>query len=90
MDLSYDLSKASGALIWSLVGFEEDIGEDGLGCDEVGTWDKGSGVRGGKTGLVAIGVGEGGVGTRGRWVCASWWAKSRSWVCSRSDDIVMS
>ena len=33
MDLSYDLSKASGALIWSLVGFEEDIGNGGLGRD---------------------------------------------------------
>ena len=48
------------------MGFEEDIGEGGLGCDEVGVWDKGSGVRGGKTGLVAIGVGEGGVEARGR------------------------
>ena len=47
-------------------------------------------MRGGKTGLVAIGVGEGGVGARGRCVCASWWAKSRSWFCSRSDDMVTS
>ena len=31
VDLSYDPSKASGALIQSLVGFEEDIGEGGLG-----------------------------------------------------------
>ena len=23
-------------------------------------------------------------------MCASWWAKLRSWVCSRSDDMVMS
>ena len=69
------------------VGFKEDMGEGGLGNGgggSGGAWDKGSGVRGGKTGLVAIGVGE------GRWGCASWWAKSRSWVCSRSDDMVRS
>ena len=47
-------------------------------------------MRGGKTGLVVTGVGEGGVRVRGRWVWASWWARSRSWVCSRSDDIVTS
>ena len=39
---------------------------------------------------MVTGVGEGGVGMRGRWVCASWWAKSRSWVCSKSDDMVTS
>ena len=47
-------------------------------------------MRGGKTRLVAIGVGEGGVEARGRWVWASWWARSGSWACSRSDDIVTS
>ena len=31
MDLSYDLSKASGAPLRSSVGFEEDMGEGGLG-----------------------------------------------------------
>ena len=31
MDLSYDPSKASGAPMWSSVGFKEDIGEGGLG-----------------------------------------------------------
>ena len=65
MDLSYDPSKASGAPIRSSVGFEEDMGEGGLGNNGGGgggAQDKGSGVGGGKTGLVAIGVGEGGVG----------------------------
>ena len=47
-------------------------------------------MRWGKTGLVATGVGEGGVGARGRWVCASWWARSRSWFFSRSDGMVTS
>ena len=47
-------------------------------------------MRGGKIGLVAIGIGEGGVGALGRCVWASWWARSRSWVCSRSDDMVTS
>ena len=47
-------------------------------------------MRGGKTGLVVMGVGEGGVGARGRCIWASWWARSRSWVCSRLDDRVMS
>ena len=51
--------------MWSSVGFEEDIGEGGLEAGG-GAWDKGSEVRGGKTGLVVIGVGEGGVGVRGR------------------------
>ena len=37
-------------------------------------WDKGNGVRGGKTGLAVVGVGDGGVGVRGRCMCASWWA----------------
>ena len=68
------------------MGFKEDMGKGGLG----GAYDKGSRVSGGKTGLVAIGVGEGGVGARGRCVCASWWARSRSWVCLRSDNRVMS
>ena len=47
-------------------------------------------MRGGKTGLVAMGVGEGGVGAWGRCVWASWWARSRSWVHSRSDNKVTS
>ena len=47
-------------------------------------------MRGGKTGLVVVGVGEGGVWVRGRCVWTSWWARSRSWVCSKSDDRVMS
>ena len=51
------------------MGFEEDIGEGSLGNAGGmggGTWDKGNGERGGKTGLVVIGVGKGGVGARGR------------------------
>ena len=47
-------------------------------------------MRGGKTGLVAMGVGEGGVGAWERCIWASWWARSRSWVHSRSDNRVMS
>ena len=49
-------------------------------------------MRGGKTGLVAMGIGEGEVQVQvqGRCVWASWWARSRSQVCSRSDDKVTS
>ena len=47
-------------------------------------------MRGGKTGLVVVGVGEGGVGAWGRCVWASWWARSRSWVRSKLDDRVTS
>ena len=47
-------------------------------------------MRGGKIGLVAMGVGDGGVGARGRCVWASWLARSKSRVCSRSDNKVMS
>ena len=47
-------------------------------------------MRGGKTGLVVVGVGEGGVGAQERCVWASWWARSRSWVHLKSDDRVMS
>ena len=47
-------------------------------------------MRGGKTGLVAVGVREGGVGAWGRCVCASWWARLRSIVCLRSDNRVTS
>ena len=57
------------------MGFKEDIGEGGLGNNGGGggsTYDKGSGVRGGKTWLVAIGVGKGGVRVRGRCMWASW------------------
>ena len=46
-------------------------------------WDKGNGVRGGKTGLVVVGM-------QGRCVWASRWARSRSWVRSKSDDMAMS
>ena len=47
-------------------------------------------MTGRKTGLVAMGVGEGGVWARGRCVWASWWARSRSQVCSTSHNKVMS
>ena len=43
-------------------------------------------MRGEKTGLVVVGVGDGGVGAWGRCIWASWWARSVSRVCSRSDD----
>ena len=54
--------------------FEEDIGKGGLGNGgggRGGASNKGSGVRGEKTGLVAVGVREGGVGAWGRCVGAS-------------------
>ena len=47
-------------------------------------------MRGGKTGLAVVGVGEGGVGAQGRCVWASWWARSWSKVCSRLDNRVTS
>ena len=47
-------------------------------------------MRGEKTGLVAMGVGKGGVGARWRCVWASWWARSRSRACLGSDNNVTS
>ena len=47
-------------------------------------------MRGGKTGLVAMGVGDGGVGDRGMWVWLSRWLRSRSRSCSRLDNKVTS
>ena len=47
-------------------------------------------MRGGKTGLVAIEVGDRGVEDVGRCIWAYWWARSRSRVYLGTDNWVMS